>query len=51
MDLMLRYYEQMPFESFVTHRFSLDEAQQAIDTALDWNQCMKVVFEPTFREG
>lgn len=45
MDLMLRYQESMPLNQFVTHRFPLDQAQQAIDTALNL-QCMKVVFEP-----
>jgi L-iditol 2-dehydrogenase len=46
MELMLRFREQMPLDSFVTHRFSLEEAQEAIDTALDWHKCMKVVFAP-----
>jgi L-iditol 2-dehydrogenase len=46
MELMMRYWDQMPLDKFVTHRFTLDQAQQAIDTALDWHQCLKVVFAP-----
>ena len=45
MDLMLRYQDQMPLDRFVTHRFGLDQAQQAMGTALG-HQCMKVVFTP-----
>ena len=45
MDLMLRYQDQMPLDRFVTHRFSLDEAQAAMDTALSMD-CLKVVFAP-----
>jgi len=46
MELLLRYADQMPLDTYVTHRFPLEQAQQAIDTALDWHQCMKVVFAP-----
>jgi threonine dehydrogenase-like Zn-dependent dehydrogenase len=45
MELMLRYQDQMPLNTFVTHRFSLEQAQEALDTALGL-ACMKVVFEP-----
>jgi len=45
MEMMLRYQDQMPLDTYVTHRFSLEQAQQAIDTALSL-ECMKVVFEP-----
>lgn len=46
MELMLRYRECIPFHEYVTHRFPLEEAQTAIDTALGL-ECMKVVFQPT----
>lgn len=45
MDLMLRYQDQLPLDRFVTHRFGLDQAQEAMDTALNL-ECMKVVFAP-----
>jgi threonine dehydrogenase-like Zn-dependent dehydrogenase len=45
MDLLLRYQDQLPLKSFVTHRFPLQQAQAAIDTALSL-ECMKVVFAP-----
>ena len=45
MELLLRYQDQMPLDRFVTHRFPLEQAQAAIDTALGM-ECMKVVFQP-----
>jgi threonine dehydrogenase-like Zn-dependent dehydrogenase len=45
MDMLLRYQDSMPLDTFVTHRFPLEKAQEAIDTALGLD-CMKVVFEP-----
>ncbi len=45
MELLLRYQDSMPLDKFVTHRFPLEQAQQAMDTALNL-ECMKVVFEP-----
>lgn len=45
MDLMLRYQDRFPLDQFVTHRFPLEEAQTAIDTALGL-ECLKVVFDP-----
>ena len=45
MELMLRYQDRVPFQEFVTHRFPLDQAQDAVDTALGL-ECMKVVFAP-----
>lgn len=45
MELMLRYQDQMPLNTFVTHRFPLEQAQEAMDTALGL-ECMKVAFEP-----
>ena len=45
MEMMLRYQDQLPLDRFVTHRFPLDKAQEAIDTALA-GECLKVVFAP-----
>jgi threonine dehydrogenase-like Zn-dependent dehydrogenase len=45
MDMMLRFQDKLPLDTYVTHRFPLDKAQAAMDTALNL-QCMKVVFEP-----
>ena len=46
---MLRYGDRMPFEDYVTHRFPLEEAQAAVDTALGL-ECLKVVFESSARK-
>jgi len=45
MEMMMRYRDHLPLDRFVTHRFPLDKAQEAIDTALA-GECVKVVFEP-----
>jgi L-iditol 2-dehydrogenase len=45
MEMMLRYQDSMPLNTFVTHRFPLEQAQQAMDTALGL-ECMKVTFAP-----
>ena len=45
LELMLRFQESLPLDQFVTHRFPLDKAQTAIDTALGLD-CLKVVFTP-----
>jgi L-iditol 2-dehydrogenase len=45
MEMMMRYQDHLPLDRFVTHRFPLDKAQEAIDTALA-GECVKVVFEP-----
>jgi threonine dehydrogenase-like Zn-dependent dehydrogenase len=45
MELLLRYQDQMPLHTFVTHRYPLEQAQQAMQTALGL-ECMKVVFTP-----
>lgn len=45
MELMLRYQDTLPLDTFVTHRFPLEQAQQAMDAALGL-ECMKVVFVP-----
>ena len=45
MDLMLRNRDKFPLNKFVTHKFSLENFNDAINTALD-GDCIKVVFEP-----
>lgn len=45
MELLLRYQDSMPLDKFVTHRFPLNQAEQAMQTALGL-ECMKVVFAP-----
>jgi len=45
MEMLLRYMDKMPLDQFVTHRFRLDQAQEAMDTALNLD-CLKVVFAP-----
>ncbi len=45
MEMMLRYLDRMPLDQYVSHRYPLDKAQEAMDTALGL-ECMKVVFEP-----
>ena len=45
MDLMLRNRDNLPLNKFVTHKFPLENFNDAINTALD-GDCIKVVFEP-----
>lgn len=45
MELLLRYKDMMPLDQFVTHTFSLEQAQVAMDTALGMD-CLKVAFAP-----
>ena len=45
MDLMLRNRDNFPLNKFVTHKFPLENFNEAINTALD-GDCIKVVFEP-----
>ena len=45
MDLMLRNRDNFPLNKFVTHKFPLENFNDAINTALD-GDCIKVVFEP-----
>jgi threonine dehydrogenase-like Zn-dependent dehydrogenase len=44
MELMLRYQDKMPLDKFVSHKFPLEKAKEAIETAMAPNS-MKVVFE------
>lgn len=45
MEMLLRYMDTMPLDQFITHRFPLDQAQEAMDTALGL-ECLKVAFDP-----
>ena len=45
MELMLRNRDNFPLNKFVTHKFPLENFNEAINTALD-GDCIKVVFEP-----
>jgi threonine dehydrogenase-like Zn-dependent dehydrogenase len=45
MDLMLRNRDNFPLNKFVTHKFPLENFNDAMNTALD-GDCIKVVFEP-----
>jgi threonine dehydrogenase-like Zn-dependent dehydrogenase len=45
MELMLRYQDKMPLDKFVSHKFPLEKAKEALETAMGPNS-MKVVFEP-----
>lgn len=44
-DLMWRNRDRFPFEKLVTHRFGLDEAEDAMQTALG-DEAVKVAFTP-----
>ena len=45
MDMMLRNREKLPLSKFVTHKFPLENFNDAMNTALN-GDCIKVVFEP-----
>lgn len=46
MELLLRNRERFPFAEFISHRFALEQAELAMETALS-EKSMKVVFEPS----
>jgi len=45
MDMMHRYRDQFPFHKLITHRFELDQAQEAVEKSLQLD-ALKVVFVP-----
>jgi threonine dehydrogenase-like Zn-dependent dehydrogenase len=45
-EFLRRYRQQFPFESMVSHRFSLDQANEALATTARW-ECSKSVIVPT----
>ena len=44
--LLVRHHERLPFARAITHRFSLERAPEAMETALRTDGVMKVVIEP-----
>jgi L-iditol 2-dehydrogenase len=46
MQMMYRYKDAFPFEKLITHRFSLDQAQEALEKSFD-QDALKVVFVPS----
>jgi len=45
LDMMWRHRDEYPFEKLITHRFSLDQAEQAVKKSFD-EDALKVVFTP-----
>jgi len=45
MDMMYRYRKEFPFEKLITHRFKLDQAEEALKKSYE-TDALKVVFEP-----
>jgi L-iditol 2-dehydrogenase len=45
MDMMYRYRNEFPFEKLITHRFKLDQAEDALKKSYE-SDSLKVVFEP-----
>jgi len=45
MEMMYRYKDTFPFEKLITHRFSLDQAQEAVEKSFA-PDALKVVFVP-----
>ena len=43
-DMMWRNRDKFPFEKLITHRFKLNQAQEAIDKSFE-EDALKVVFE------
>lgn len=44
-DMMWRHRKDFPFEKLITHRFKLEQAQQAVETSFG-EDALKVVFAP-----
>jgi len=44
-EMMYRYRDQFPFEKLITHRYKLDQAQEAVKKSFD-QDALKVVFQP-----
>lgn len=44
MDMMYRYRKEFPFDKLITHRFSLDECEDALKKSFD-EDALKVVFD------
>ena len=45
MEMMLRTRDQFPWPDYISHVFSLDEAQKAVETSMS-DQSMKVLIDP-----
>jgi threonine dehydrogenase-like Zn-dependent dehydrogenase len=45
--LLAEHHERVPFHRAVTHRFPIEEAEQAMRTALEADDAMKVVIVPS----
>ncbi len=44
--MMQRYGQMYPFEELITHRYALEDAQEAILKSMDYSASMKVVLDP-----
>jgi L-iditol 2-dehydrogenase len=44
LNMMLKYEKEYPWHKLITHRFSLDQANEALDTAFK-PEAIKVIFE------
>lgn len=45
MDMMYRYRKEFPFKKLITHRFKLEQAEEALKKSYE-TEALKVVFEP-----
>ena len=45
--MLAEHHQRVPFHKAVTHQFPLDQAEQAMQTALAADTAMKVVITPT----
>jgi L-iditol 2-dehydrogenase len=45
MEMLYRHREDFPFEKLITHRYTLDQAQEAMAKSFD-EEALKVVFQP-----
>ena len=45
MEMMYRYRHEFPFEKLITHRFGLNQAQEALEKSFE-EDALKVVFTP-----
>jgi threonine dehydrogenase-like Zn-dependent dehydrogenase len=50
-EFLRRYRQEFPFESMVSHRFSLEQADEALATTARWESAKSVIVPQVFERG